>query len=96
MSVIETSLAVQWLRLPASTAGGRGVIPDWRTEIPHAVTQASQTPQEEKVVYDVAERTMSWEFSPHPDSPPEWMHINVLERRDLANCTTFLGIMFFM
>ena len=32
-----TSLAVQWLRLCASTAGGVGSIPGWGTKIPHAV-----------------------------------------------------------
>ena len=30
------SLAVQWLRLCISTAGGTGLIPDWGTRIPHA------------------------------------------------------------
>ena len=32
-----TSLAVQWLRLHASAAGDRGLIPDQGTKIPHAV-----------------------------------------------------------
>ena len=32
----RTSLAVQWLRLHASTAGGMGSIPGWGTKIPHA------------------------------------------------------------
>ena len=31
-----TSLAVQWLRLRASTAGGMGLIPGQGTKIPHA------------------------------------------------------------
>ena len=31
-----TSLAVQWLRLCASNAGGTGSIPDWGTKIPRA------------------------------------------------------------
>ena len=31
-----TSLAVQWLRFGASTAGGMGSIPGWGTKIPHA------------------------------------------------------------
>ena len=34
---IGTSLAVQWLGLCASTAGGAGSIPGWGTKIPHAV-----------------------------------------------------------
>ena len=32
----ETSLAVQWLRLHASTAGGTGLTPGWGNKIPHA------------------------------------------------------------
>ena len=31
-----TSLAVQWLRVHASTVGGTGSIPGWGTKIPHA------------------------------------------------------------
>ena len=31
-----TSLAVQWLRLCTSNAGGAGLIPGWGTKIPHA------------------------------------------------------------
>ena len=34
---IGTSLAVQWLGLCASTAGGMGSIPGWGTKIPHAM-----------------------------------------------------------
>ena len=30
------SLAVRWIGLRASTAGGAGLIPDWGSEIPHA------------------------------------------------------------
>ena len=33
---LGTSLAVHWLRLHASTAGGMGSIPGWGTKIPHA------------------------------------------------------------
>ena len=33
----ETSLAVQWLRLRASNAGGVDLIPGWGTKTPHAV-----------------------------------------------------------
>ena len=32
----ETSLAVHWLRLCTSNAGGTGLIPGWGTKIPHA------------------------------------------------------------
>ena len=34
--LLGTSLAVQWLRLHASTAGGTGSIPSWGTKIPPA------------------------------------------------------------
>ena len=34
---LETnSLVIKWLRLPASTAGGAGLIPVWGIKIPHA------------------------------------------------------------
>ena len=39
--LLGTSLVVQWLRLPASTAGGMGLIPGQGTKIPHA-TQHSK------------------------------------------------------
>ena len=42
-----TSLAVQWLRLRASTAGGVGSIPGWGTRIPHA-SQCSQKTKQNK------------------------------------------------
>ena len=32
----KTFLAVQWLRIHTSIAGGTGSIPDWGTRIPHA------------------------------------------------------------
>ena len=32
-----TSLAVQWLRLRVSNAGGTGSIPGWGTNLPHAL-----------------------------------------------------------
>ena len=32
-----TSLVVQWLRLCASAAGGKGLIPGQGTKIPHAI-----------------------------------------------------------
>ena len=34
---LGTSLAIQWLRLRASTEGGTGLIPGWGTKIPHAM-----------------------------------------------------------
>ena len=43
-SPIGTSLAVQWLRLRASNAGGEDSIPCWGTKIPHAMRHAPSTP----------------------------------------------------
>lgn len=37
MYMMETSLAIQWLRLHASTAGRTGLPPGWVTKIPHAM-----------------------------------------------------------
>ena len=37
-----TSLAVQWLRLHASTAGGMGSIPGRGTKIPHAAQRSQK------------------------------------------------------
>ena len=43
---VGTSLAVQWLRLHASTAGGVGSIPGRGTKMPHAKKNAfSKIPQ---------------------------------------------------
>ena len=39
---IETSLVVQWLRLCTSAAGSMGLIPCWRTKIPHACSAAKK------------------------------------------------------
>ena len=35
--ILKTSLVVRWLRLCPSSTGGAGLIPGWRTKIPHAV-----------------------------------------------------------
>ena len=35
--ILKSSLVVQWLRLCPSSTGGAGLIPGWRTKIPHAV-----------------------------------------------------------
>ena len=39
LPALGVSLAVQWLRLHASNAGGTGSILGWGTELPHAVVQ---------------------------------------------------------
>ena len=46
-----TSLAVQWLRLHASTAGGAGSIPGRGTKIPHAAWH-SQKNEKENSLYN--------------------------------------------
>ena len=48
-----TSLAVQWLRLRASTAGGTGSIPDWGTKIPHA----AQSGQKKNIIACIQNNT---------------------------------------
>ena len=50
--IVGTSLAVQWLRLRASNAGGAGSIPGWGTEILHAVrcSQKKKRKEKEKIV----------------------------------------------
>ena len=37
IKVLRTSLAVRWSGLCTSTAEGKGLIPDQRTKIPHAI-----------------------------------------------------------
>ena len=37
--IARTSVAVQWLRLCASTARGVGSVPGWRAKIPHTVVR---------------------------------------------------------
>ena len=43
--IIGNSLAVQWLGLRASTAGGMGSIPGWGTKIPQAPRHGQKTKQ---------------------------------------------------
>ena len=44
---IRTSVVVQWLRLCASNAWGKGSVPAWRTKVPHA-TKCSQEKKKKK------------------------------------------------
>ena len=46
-----TFLAVQWLRLQASTAGGVGSIPDWGTKIPRAPQHGKKKKKQKKIYY---------------------------------------------
>lgn len=43
-----TSLAIQWLRLHSSNAGGMALVPGWGSEIPHAVGH-SQKPVNKQI-----------------------------------------------
>ena len=43
-----TSLAVQWLRLCVSTAGGMGSIPGWGPKIPHAAQRGQRKKKTKK------------------------------------------------
>ena len=45
--MVGTFLAIQWLRLRASTAGRMGSIPGWGTKIPHAAAKKKK----KKMVY---------------------------------------------
>ena len=42
MTTLGTSLAVQWLKLCISTAGGTGSIPGQGTKIPHAMQRGQK------------------------------------------------------
>ena len=46
--MMECSLAVQWLRLPASNAGDVGLIPGQGTKIPHAEQHSQKKKKERK------------------------------------------------
>ena len=51
---LGTSLAVQWLRLHASTAGGVGLIPCWGTRILHAALRGQKKRYNHSIAVDVA------------------------------------------
>ena len=63
----STSLAVQWLRLCASTAGGAGSIPGQETRIPHALGLGQKKPPKICIkwiiIHDIDSVT-------HPPTPP--------------------------
>ena len=64
--VLGTSLAVQWLRLCASTTGGTGLIPGQGTKIPRAA-QCSQKKKDLSVRRTLEENLSS--FQAHPGLP---------------------------
>ena len=53
-----TSLAVQWLTLHVSNAGDVGLIPGWRTKMPHAARCGQKKKIEQKynwsIIYEEA------------------------------------------
>ena len=57
---------VQWLRLCASTAGGKGSMPGQGAKIPHAMQRGQKQPQktkEKKNVEDTSLRKALWRES---------------------------------
>ena len=73
MYKIRTSLVVQQLRLLASTAGGLGSKPGWRTKIPHPACLGPWTKQTNKqtnkhkiTVLELLETEKSRDFPDHP------------------------------
>ena len=61
---LGTSLAVQWLRLRASNAGGTGLTPGWGTKIPHVMPRHGHKRKKKKSesIYSKADVLLS----PHP------------------------------
>ena len=46
--LVRTALAIQWLRLCTSNAGGPGSVPDWGTKILQAVRMAKKKKKKPK------------------------------------------------
>ena len=68
-----TSLAVQWLRLHPSTAGGMGLIPGLGTKIPHATRPGKKKKERERETWrknlsPARSRGPSWLTQPSPGS----------------------------
>ena len=59
-----TSLAVQWLRLCPSNAGGKGSIPGQGTKIPHAVQRGQNINKQIKVKIKIVplQRSLLWDY----------------------------------
>ena len=55
-----TSLAVLWLRLCASTAGGTGLIPGQGTKIPHATWCSQKQKKKVKTLWYQSLKYMNW------------------------------------
>ena len=67
----ETSLAVQWLRLCASTAGGVGSILGWRTKILYAAWYSQTTKNVLKIVLGI-------DSAPLSNFSCIWVYLSVL------------------
>ena len=65
INMCRNSLAVQWLELCASSAGGAGSIPGGVTKIPHAV----QYSQKKKKKVNMCRATASWGEHGRPQKP---------------------------
>lgn len=46
--MLKASMAVQWLRLLASSGGEVGLVPDWSTKIPYAMWYRQNKERKEK------------------------------------------------
>ena len=76
--ILGTSLAVQCLRLSASTAGGTGLIPGWGTKILHALQRGQK---KKKITFYCAEDTDQFCIYSQihftiPDFP--YVHVSIL------------------
>ena len=57
LEIIESSLAVQWLRLCASVIGDTGLIPGWGTKMPHGMAK------KKKKVETIESSSEMWQVS---------------------------------
>ena len=73
VAYFETSLAIQWLRLHSSNAGGASLIPGWGTKTLHAAQHGTAPPpkkKREKLAYFKYLQQVQIERLPHPIPPP--------------------------
>ena len=95
--ITRTSLAVQWLRLCASTAGGTGSTSGWGTKIPHATQSGQKKKKKKNPHHPVAERHCPSEdvISYHPwDILAGIYNLNLIMRKQqtISNWGTFCKI----
>ena len=59
------SLAVQRLRLYASTVGGTGSIPGWRTKIQHVLQSVAKKEEKQKSSPQTERVNLMWRYCQH-------------------------------